>query len=693
MCFSKLCVQAMALLALCLVPVVSMAMTWDFDVEGDVGGWSVARGVLSSGPLSGGTSRTRLKAENGILKVRVIKGPNARPSISLTSPKLYADTELFDRVRFRMKVIYPQPVLGGMVFTWMTPEGPENIGDGRFVTGITKRVFSNEWEEIQISGFAENKSKVWEGELIDFHLELILSPLESVPVVEEGPDEVWIDWITITGPGEQAIGELEPPVIPDLSGSLFGPYMFYPVGDQPQQIVSGDLDGDGDVDLALSRRETNSALVLLFNEGGGNFGESVSYVVGGEDRNNMPVMCGADFNQDGAMDLGIYMSSPRTFHLWWNDGDGRFGKREKLDPLYSPLGTGDFDGDGRVDLLVIPVDPMDSRRYLFKMLRYIGEETFEEGITEERRGYSIKHVGDFDEDGDIDVLWWPLDGIEGGYLLTLNDGEGNLSEGERLGIPFPAGAVRGARDLDRDGDIDVLVQLRWNVSMSFATCQGLAVLRNRGDGEMVEEALYGFELGLPSPGLASEPVAWGGDLNGDREIDLVIPSLGDATVIVLLGQPDGTLEEDGRYPVSGSPWDIVAADLDGDGDLDLAVADRGGGVSILLNQARQPVTDVQMDEHAAMPSTCRLDESYPNPFNAWTVIPFELAFSGRVRLAVYDLLGRKVRTLADGERGRGNWVVRWDGRDALGKEASSGVYVIRMEVGGFVDTHRMVLLR
>ena len=679
--------QAMALLAVGLVPVVSVAMTWDFDVEGDVQAWSADVATLSGGTLGGGPSREHLRVEDGILKVQTFKGAHQRPSIALCSPKIRRDAGLFDRVRFRMKVIYDRPVLGNLVFTWVTSEGSEATDPGRFVTGITAQVYSNEWEEIQISGFAENESKVWEGELIEFRIELVLAPA-GLPVVTEGPDEVWVDWITITGPGEQAIGELEPPVIPDLSGRLFGSYVFYPVGAKLVRIVSGDLDGDGDLDLAVARQETNNALALLFNEGGGQFVESASYAVGGENRANMPVMCGADFNQDGAMDLGIYMTSTRTYNLWWNDGDGRFGRREKLDKPYWPLDKGDFDGDGDVDLLVIP---MDRSGYCLGVLHYIGEETFVEGLMEERVGYGPTQVGDFDGDGDIDVLWRPLEGPEGGYLVTWNEGEGHLSEGERLAVTVSPVDIRGVRDLEGDGDVDLLVQLSAGGFMSGP--KGLAILRNRGDGEIVEEVLYTTgELALAGSGLASDPF-WVGDLNEDGEVDVVVPSVGDATVIVLLGQPDGTLKEDGRYPVSGSPQDIVAADLDGDGDLDLAVADRGGGVSILLNQIRQPVTDVEMDDRARTPSTCRLGKSYPNPFNAWTVIPFELALSGSVHLVVYDVLGRKLRTLLDGDKGKGSWVVRWDGRDDEGQEVSSGVYVVRMEAGTFTDSKTMTLVK
>ena len=85
--------------------------------------------------------------------------------------------------------------------------------------------------------------------------------------------------------------------------------------------------------------------------------------------------------------------------------------------------------------------------------------------------------------------------------------------------------------------------------------------------------------------------------------------------------------------------------------------------------------------------------NYPNPFNAWTVIPFELAFSGRVRLGVYDVLGRKVRVVVDQDMGHGRWEVGWDGRDDLGHPAASGRYLYRLQVSTFSDSKTMTLIR
>jgi parallel beta-helix repeat protein len=87
--------------------------------------------------------------------------------------------------------------------------------------------------------------------------------------------------------------------------------------------------------------------------------------------------------------------------------------------------------------------------------------------------------------------------------------------------------------------------------------------------------------------------------------------------------------------------------------------------------------------------------NYPNPFNPKTTIEYVVPDAGgAVRLAVYDLSGRLVRSLVDGEQPAGKHVAVWDGRDDRGRELGSGVYFYRLEIGGGYRTERkMVLLK
>ncbi len=94
-----------------------------------------------------------------------------------------------------------------------------------------------------------------------------------------------------------------------------------------------------------------------------------------------------------------------------------------------------------------------------------------------------------------------------------------------------------------------------------------------------------------------------------------------------------------------------------------------------------------------LPSQYRLCPNYPNPFNPSTTIRYELPRSGAVRLVVYDLMGRTVRTLVDGEQEPGFHTVTWDGRNDWGLQVGSGVYYLHLEAGHYRAVGKMALVR
>lgn len=83
-----------------------------------------------------------------------------------------------------------------------------------------------------------------------------------------------------------------------------------------------------------------------------------------------------------------------------------------------------------------------------------------------------------------------------------------------------------------------------------------------------------------------------------------------------------------------------------------------------------------------------LEQNYPNPFNPSTVISFKLPVVGEVQVAVYDVLGRKVATLVNGTMSAGSHQITFEAGSL-----SSGVYVIRMQAGDFVDSRQIVLVK
>jgi hypothetical protein len=95
----------------------------------------------------------------------------------------------------------------------------------------------------------------------------------------------------------------------------------------------------------------------------------------------------------------------------------------------------------------------------------------------------------------------------------------------------------------------------------------------------------------------------------------------------------------------------------------------------------------------AQPNAIVLHQNIPNPFNPTTIIRFELPARAHVRLVVFDVRGRIVRTLADGEMQSGGREIAWNGRDDGGRSVASGVYFYRLETPRATVSRKMVLLR
>lgn len=93
------------------------------------------------------------------------------------------------------------------------------------------------------------------------------------------------------------------------------------------------------------------------------------------------------------------------------------------------------------------------------------------------------------------------------------------------------------------------------------------------------------------------------------------------------------------------------------------------------------------------PANAVLRPCHPNPFNPATTIRFELPYAGPVRLEVFDVAGRLVRTLFGASLPQGSHEVVWDGRDNAGREVGSATYLARLEFGATVEVVRMGLIR
>jgi hypothetical protein len=102
---------------------------------------------------------------------------------------------------------------------------------------------------------------------------------------------------------------------------------------------------------------------------------------------------------------------------------------------------------------------------------------------------------------------------------------------------------------------------------------------------------------------------------------------------------------------------------------------------------------VEAEKAKLAPEITKLLPNYPNPFSGRTHISYALSEKKRVRLEIYDILGRRVRMLADQQMEPGLHRIEWNGRNDAGQPVASGVYLTRLVVGEKTLTDKMVLVR
>jgi hypothetical protein len=95
----------------------------------------------------------------------------------------------------------------------------------------------------------------------------------------------------------------------------------------------------------------------------------------------------------------------------------------------------------------------------------------------------------------------------------------------------------------------------------------------------------------------------------------------------------------------------------------------------------------------ATPNKFDLSQNYPNPFNPTTTIQYALKENVKVSLIIYNMLGQEVRNLVEEPQTAGFREVAWDGKNDLGQQVASGVYLYRIVAGNYIQTRRMVLLK
>ena len=188
----------------------------------------------------------------------------------------------------------------------------------------------------------------------------------------------------------------------------------------------------------------------------------------------------------------------------------------------------------------------------------------------------------------------------------------------------------------------------------------------------------------PDKARAASPITY---LSGDEPPFLIMHGTEDLTVPF-----HQSVELDSALREVGVEVQFIPKEDTGHGGGLFADASTNQEVLVFFEiYLKSPATSINREPTGIQSFT--LEQNYPNPFNPSTTISYSLKDAGEVELKIYDMLGRVVRALVSETRLAGQYSVVWDGRDDLGNQVASGLYVYTLVAGEFQSTRRMVFLK
>ena len=484
-----------------------------------------------------------------------------------------------------------------------------------------------------------------------------------------------------------------------------------------QDVCPADIDGDGDIDIVGNAVDPQNKIVWWRNDGGDpvvwtRFAVQLVWPSSYE-------IHVADVDLDGLPDI-LSTSWSRGEVAWWrnNGGDPVTWTKQTVDAFFGgahSVMTGDFDGDGDVDLA--GAAGVDNE---IAWWRNDGGSPFVWTRLVIRTGFTGARsisVGDIDGDGDEDIAgtcwtshvsWWRNDGGDpvvwteqtvdslwsGGHHIDIADlnGDGHL---DILSVAYSLDDIKW---WGNDGG-DPITWTMYNVDRNFNGAIKACATDLDGDGA--------FEI-LGSSYTLGE-FAWYEIVEFDT-VGMLTSTILDAAVAPSFSGIDWTSVDPAgtslsiRVRSSNDPGDLGSwsAAMTGPGDFATPLQ------RYVQYQVLMETTDLQKSsilKDVAFLSDCtgvgsvdsapRIHtlQNRPNPFNPETTISFRLEGRGHARLAVYDTAGREVVRLVDERLPAGDHSVIWRGAGRNGSPLSSGIYLVRLETEERTETRKAVLVR
>ncbi len=343
----------------------------------------------------------------------------------------------------------------------------------------------------------------------------------------------------------------------------FGDATSVSVGNDPQALAVGDVNGDGFVDLLTANAGANNVSVRL-NNGTGTFGGTTNVPVGTRPQ----ALALGDVDGDGDLDIFATNLSSGTVSVRLNDGTGTFGGTTNVPVAANPsnLAVGDVDGDGDLDFVTYGINAL-SVRLNDGAGSFSGTgSTFTGSVS-----FNIE-LGDVDGDGDLDLLATLRNDNQ--VAVYRNDGTGSFGAATTLAISNGPESLAVA-DVDGDGALDLLV------GKSNGSSSTVSLRLNDGTGTF--SGSTEVPVDAPTYGLA---VA---DVDGDGDLDILANTTASGFVRVRLNDGTGTFSGTFAMGTGNFSGDMATADVDGDGDIDvLTINPNVATVSVYLNRVLPP---------------------------------------------------------------------------------------------------------
>jgi hypothetical protein len=383
-------------------------------------------------------------------------------------------------------------------------------------------------------------------------------------------------------------------VIPAAAQLSFVPQVQYVAGSTPETTALGDFNGDGDLDAAVTS-DAPDKITIHSNNGAGVL--TLTQTIQVANGSSPHFIVAADLDGDGDLDLAVTLKNVAALTVLLNNG-GTFALSgvnvaTGLEPR--SLVAVNIDGDADVDLVT---SNRDSNT--LSVVRNNGNATFQPAVTV-AVGQDPRHVdaADLDGDGDQDLVVANNDSNTVSVLLNNGTGTFVVVASLPTGSFDPEGIV--AVDLDGDGDQDLAVAADDDTSIAQ---NAVLVFKNLGG------ATFGGFTSYAVNALGAGFIA-AADMDLDGDMDVATANQDSNSVSALANNGQGAFGAPLVMPVGAGPEHVIAGDLNGDQVPDL-VATNDGGTTISVLRNLVPNGTLTLLNPAAIGTVASVQISSPN---------------------------------------------------------------------------------